>query len=314
MRSKPKKKLASGSSASASNDSLASKSSCTAIVPGSLEPFEVSTWASQSSVQDSPTSGCSSARLSGARSLSLFGLRNDVSNAQQAVGAPFPRRPVGCKLSAETWLKLERLFRMMDVDNSNAVTKAEAQAFFTGAFARLSADAMFNELDEDGSGAVTADEFVAFWLQVRRSGYKEDDIQDELDELLSGGAWVDWHDGRTTHEKEVRFPTRPILCKVSGPLWAKCEQLYRKIDSDGALSITREKAEAFFVGAFGNVSADAMFNEVDVNHHGIITPKAWMVFWKQVRASGYTDKDVMEEIDNLLDGNPWVDWKDGRTT
>merc|ERR1719188_1168654 len=230
-------------------------------------------------------------------------------------GKPFPKRPLACKLSAKTWAKLEELFRLMDQDGSNAVTREEAKIFFQGAFSNLSVDAMFNEVDTDGSGAITSEEFVKFWLQVRSSGYKEQDILDEIGELIEGGAWVDWKDGRDTCSHEVKFPSRPLLCRLSQNTWKRCEELFHKMSgNDEKMQITREKAQHFFKGAFCNISADAMFNEIDLNRHGVINAKEFMNFWCQVKASGYKEKDILEEIDNLLEGSPWVDWKDGRKT
>lgn len=233
-----------------------------------------------------------------------------------AVGAPFPKRPMGCKLTKETWDKLEKLFRLMDQDGSNAVTREEARAFFKGAFSNLSADAMFNEVDVDGSGAITSEEFVKFWSQVRSSGYKEQDILDEVSELIEGGTWVDWKDGRDTcTTKEVKFPRRPMLCRLSQKTWTKCEELFYKISgSDKELVITRDRAEAFFKGAWARISADAMFNEIDMKHHGAISAREFMNFWVQVKGAGYKEKDILDEIEMLNDGNPWVDWKDGRKT
>merc|ERR1719188_210520 len=230
-------------------------------------------------------------------------------------GKPFPKRPIACKLSAKTWSKLEELFRLMDQDGSNAVTREEAKIFFQGAFSNLSVDAMFNEVDTDGSGAITSEEFVKFWQQVRSSGYKEQDILDEVGELIEGGAWVDWKDGRDTVAHEVKFPKRPVLCRLSASAWAKCEELFHKIsNNDDKMQITRDKAQSFFKGAFCNISADAMFNEIDMDHHGVITPKEFMKFWVQLKSCGYKDKEILEEIENLMEGSPWVDWKDGRRT
>jgi len=232
-----------------------------------------------------------------------------------AVGKPFPKRPMTSKLSAKVWSKLEELFRLMDQDGSNAVTRDEAAQFFQGAFSNLSVDAMFNEVDTDGSGAITSEEFIKFWVQVKSSGYKEQDILDELDELIEGGAWVDWKDGRDTVANEVRFPKRPIMCRLSAKAWKRCEELFHTISNhDEKMQITREKAQHFFKGTFANLSADAMFNEIDLNRHGVINAKDFMAFWVQVKASGYKEKDILEEIDNIIEGSPWVDWKDGRTT
>jgi len=232
-----------------------------------------------------------------------------------ALGCSFPARPLGCRLSAGAWEKIERLFHRMDPDGSNAVTREEAKSFFKCAFGQISVDAMFNEVDVDRSGAIDAKEFVKFWIQVRKNGYSEQDILDELDELLEGGAWVDWQDGRDTDRgnKVGKFPKRPMLCRLSKQCWQQCEDLFRKIDADKSMAITHDKATAHFKASFGSVSADAMFNEIDVNHHGHITPKEWMKFWVQVRASGYKDHDIVEELEQLMEGSTWVDWKDGRS-
>jgi len=232
-----------------------------------------------------------------------------------AQGKPFPKRPMGCKVSQPGWDKLEELFRKMDPDGSNAVSRDEARLFFKGTFGKMSADAMFNEVDVDGSGAIDADEFVAFWIAVRRNGYKEQDIMDELDELLEGGAWVDWKDGRDTgHANHAQWPKRPMLCRLKQSTWDKCRLLFETMDSDHTYVITKENASTHFKSGFTKVSVEAMFNEIDCNHHGQITTKEWMKFWTQVKSSGYSQQDILDELDNLLEGQQWVDWKDGRST
>jgi len=223
---------------------------------------------------------------------------------------PFPKRPRGCKLSSQTWDRLEHLFRLLDTDSSNAVTKEEAKTFFSGAFSQLSVDAMFNEVDNDGDGTITAEEFVKFWLQVKHSGYKESDILDELEELIEGGAWVDWKDGRETSAKSAKFPKRPFMCRLSPALWSRCEELFFVVRGNSAdLWITRENAQRFFKGSFSLISAEAMFQTMDANGHGIIRPKDFMCFWTQVKARGYTEEELLSEIDDLVKGGPWVNWQ-----
>jgi Ca2+-binding EF-hand superfamily protein len=209
---------------------------------------------------------------------------------------------------------MEEFFNAMDGDGCNAVTREKANDFFKGAFGKISSDAMFNEVDTDNSGAITADEFVNFWLQVRSNGYTDEAIQEEIGELLEGGAWVDWKDNRDTTSSKVKFPKRPLFCKLSSKAWKKCEELFRKMDRADKMYISRHDAEGFYQGNFKKISADAMFNEVDVNCHGQITADEWMKFWTQVKGSGYKEQQIVEEIDQLLEGNPWVDWKDGRDT
>jgi len=199
---------------------------------------------------------------------------------------------------------------MMDADGSCTVTREEAESFFKGAFSKISADAMFNEVDTDRSGAITAEEFTSFWVQVRAAGYKEQDILDEIDELMAGSAWVDWKDSRDTGQPCARvFPKRPFLCKLSAATWKKCEELFVRITTSESMIITPERAEAFFKGPFHHLSVKEMFRSMDTSSHGTITAQDFMKFWQQVRASGYKDKEIIDEIEQLLEGSAWVDWK-----
>lgn len=229
-------------------------------------------------------------------------------------GKPFPRRRFFCKLSPRAWSKLEELFHKLDPDGSNVVTREEARKFFKGTFGKISADAMFNRVDKDESGAITADEFAAYWLHVRKKGYTEKEIMDEVENMLAGGPWVAWRDANEHSKKHSSFPSRPLLCRLSVQAWSRCEDLFRKMDSDQTMVLTPPKAKKHFKPTFAAVSAEAMFNEIDPQHHGQITPKEFMAFWEQVRMSGYKEKDILAEVENLIEGESWVDWKDTRRT
>ena len=37
-------------------------------------------------------------------------------------------------------------------------------------------------------------------------------------------------------------------------------------------------------------------------------------FWKNVVGSGYSQEDLIEEVEMMLEGGSWVDFNDGRTT
>jgi Ca2+-binding EF-hand superfamily protein len=239
-----------------------------------------------------------------------------VKKPTQPQGKPFPAKPMNSKLSTAAWKKVEELFHAIDTDGTNNITKENARIFFKGAFGKLSTDAMFNEVDMDGSGAISGEEFASFWVQVFQTGlYKEEDILEELDEMKRGSAWVDWKDGRDTGAAvTLTFPKRPFMCRLSGKCWKKCEELFKKMDSDGSLRLTPDKARNFFKGGFVKVSAEAMFNEIDVDGSLVITADEWMQFWIGVKSSGYKEKEMMEEFEILLEGGAWRDWRDGRTT
>eukprot|EP00931_Biecheleriopsis_adriatica_P038770 TRINITY_DN22167_c0_g2_i1.p1 TRINITY_DN22167_c0_g2~~TRINITY_DN22167_c0_g2_i1.p1 ORF type:complete len:129 (+),score=36.33 TRINITY_DN22167_c0_g2_i1:66-452(+) len=101
-------------------------------------------------------------------------------------------------LAEQTKKRLEGIFKKMDQDGDNAITRDEAIKFWGGNFAKVNAMAMFKEVDSDISGVITKDEFMGFWQQVKDSGYTDHDIMEEIVELLHGGSWVDWKDGRST--------------------------------------------------------------------------------------------------------------------
>jgi len=223
----------------------------------------------------------------------VMGIRDEIWRpSSRAVGNPFPKRPLGCKLSAHAWSALEEMFQMMDADGSNVVTRGDACAFFKGAFAGLSAEAMFHEVAANKSSAITADEFVDFWLQVRTAGYKEKDILAEVETLMEGAAWVGWQDGRHLHQAPAKtFPKRQLFCRLSVQTWKKCQQLFQSMDKHNTQVIAIEEAAEFFKGSFSRVSAVEMFNKMDPCNHGAVTAEEFMNFWIQVKASGYSEKE-----------------------
>mmetsp|Transcript_83600 Transcript_83600/g.270171 ORF Transcript_83600/g.270171 Transcript_83600/m.270171 type:complete len:116 (+) Transcript_83600:108-455(+) len=102
------------------------------------------------------------------------------------------------QLSPDAEAKIRTLFAKIDEDKSHTISKQEAMTFFKGKFGKLSADAMFKEVDTKQNGEITEEEFVAFWKQVRKSGYKEAEILEEVANLETGEGWVDWKDDRNT--------------------------------------------------------------------------------------------------------------------
>uniref|UniRef100_A0A7S2MFW7 EF-hand domain-containing protein n=1 Tax=Alexandrium andersonii TaxID=327968 RepID=A0A7S2MFW7_9DINO len=102
------------------------------------------------------------------------------------------------ELSEEASRKVTELFEKMDADSDDTVTLAEAKAYFNGNFGKLSAIAMFSEVDNNNDKSITKAEFLMFWRQVKKSGYKEDEIIEEVTKMLNGANWVDWNDDRDT--------------------------------------------------------------------------------------------------------------------
>jgi len=109
----------------------------------------------------------------------------------------------GSELSSELLGKITKLYLKMDRDQNGQLTRKEAKEFFKH-FSEISTNAMFDEVDEDHNDAITMEEFRSFWQQVKDSGYSEEDLSLELDELSLGNAWVNYQDSRDvgTHRGE----------------------------------------------------------------------------------------------------------------
>ena len=94
--------------------------------------------------------------------------------------------------------KLTTMFQRMDNDKSGNVDRAEAIAFWGKNFAKVNANAMFNEVDVDKNGEVSLEEWLQFWQNVLMHKYTPEEVEEEVDNMLEGGSWVDWDDDRKT--------------------------------------------------------------------------------------------------------------------
>ena len=106
--------------------------------------------------------------------------------------------------------------------------------------------------------------------------------------------------------------------KTEVPMLPEVETLLKtffdKMDANQEGSVTKEKAIAFWGKNFAKVNATSMFNEVDENGDEAISWDEFLAFWKNVVGSGYSQDDILEEVQMMLEGGSWVDFDDGRTT
>ena len=54
--------------------------------------------------------------------------------------------------------------------------------------------------------------------------------------------------------------------------------------------------------------------EVDEDGNESVTWEEFLAFWRNVVASGYSQDDILEEVQMMIEGGSWVDFDDGRTT
>jgi len=95
--------------------------------------------------------------------------------------------------------KVKKLFEKIDINADGSITQSEATTFWGKNWAKVNAQAMFNEVDDDANGSVTYEEWLDFWTNVvAQPEYDEADVIEEIDNIMQGGSWVDWSDGRST--------------------------------------------------------------------------------------------------------------------
>ena len=145
-------------------------------------------------------------------------------------------------LNQETAKKLDELFTKMDLDKNKEITRAEAEQYFKS-YAKISANAMFNEVDSDHNASISKKEFMDFWQQVKDSGYSDADIVAEVDEMLEGGSWVDWKDGRGVegkdHDKKaghghhIDTPTAREDSTKANEAASKAAELHKQVEAGG---------------------------------------------------------------------------------
>ena len=118
--------------------------------------------------------------------------------------------------------------------------------------------------------------------------------------------------------KKAALPKAPQVkpkdVTLSEPILQKVNMFFKKLDSDGNGSISREEALAFWKKNFARLNASAMFKEVDQDGNGEVDVDEWILFWKNVIAHGYDEDELIEEIDMMMEGDAWVDFDDGRQT
>ena len=100
-------------------------------------------------------------------------------------------------------------------------------------------------------------------------------------------------------------------------LKAETVAIFHAMDVNNDGSVTKEEASRFFK-SFGKLNATAMFNEVDISRSvdddvDVITLAEWVGFWRNVKASGYSEDEMREELANMASGQSWVDFNDGRS-
>ena len=86
--------------------------------------------------------------------------------------------------------KVETLFKLIDIDNSKTIDRDETLKFWSSNFAKINSSVLFDQVDKNNDGSIQYEEWLEFWRLVYESGYSEDEICSELENMINGGSWV----------------------------------------------------------------------------------------------------------------------------
>ena len=82
------------------------------------------------------------------------------------------------------------LFNLIDEDNSKTIDREETLKFWSKNFPKINSNELFDQVDKNNDGSIQLEEWIEFWTIVFNSGYSENEICNELDNMIEGGSWV----------------------------------------------------------------------------------------------------------------------------
>ena len=91
---------------------------------------------------------------------------------------------------------------------------------------------------------------------------------------------------------------------------AKVQEVFGIFDVDGSHAIDKNEAIVHWKNAFGRISAREFFNTVDADNDGQVTLEEFIEFWKVVKSSGHSEEEILEELENIKNGESWVGFND----
>jgi len=62
--------------------------------------------------------------------------------------------------------------------------------FWQKNYSKINTEALFASVDENSDGQIQRGEWIKFWADLKKKGYTEQDILDELTMLNTGSAWM----------------------------------------------------------------------------------------------------------------------------
>lgn len=103
----------------------------------------------------------------------------------------------------------------------------------------------------------------------------------------------------------------PRILELSPEAKELAIEIFNEIDSNRSSTIDQQETTLWWQNQkFAKLTARAMFDSVDIDKNGEIDMKEWISYWTQVKASGISDSEIIEELSNIKKKKPWVGFSD----
>ena len=87
----------------------------------------------------------------------------------------------------------------------------------------------------------------------------------------------------------------------------KVQELFQLIDYDKSNGLIKQETLQFWADSFPKINTKAIFSHVDYNRDGEIKfGDEWLRFWTKVYNSGYSEDEIINEIEIMKKGGSWV--------
>ncbi|KAM3129067.1 hypothetical protein pb186bvf_018845 [Paramecium bursaria] len=97
--------------------------------------------------------------------------------------------------------------------------------------------------------------------------------------------------------------------EISEHLRNKAIAIFQKIDVSRTGKINRDTTLKFWQSNFAKLNTEALFKQVDFQSKGEITLQEWLAFWDIVKKNGHDEKEISQELDDLMEGKAWVNYQ-----
>ena len=186
------------------------------------------------------------------------------------------------------------VFAKMDLDKSDSIEMSELE---TLGYSNKEAKYLMSTLDSDKNGSISCNELVEHFLNIKRD-YGLNKVTEHLHLFEEAVARYEKtkvapapsSKSNSSASAAVNTPKKDLPSTWLPILTARVNAVFKRIDMDGNNVIDKKEVIALQHG--NKKEATAMFNDIDANHDGEISPHEFMEFFLRLLSKLAKTEDV----------------------